>query len=167
MVVTLVFAGIASGTMLTPVGAADPSELPLASPSPLASEPAEAMCDSLANLRLYVGFVRDQSVKDDGLLPILVGVVASLSEAHTLAGLVGETYRPLADDLVTSLTNLKVAVRTLFDQGTIGAGLVQLGAAITDVGTKLDTLSAAIREPCPDESPSASPLPSPSASPES
>ena len=165
MVLTLVVAAIAGGSTLTPVGAADPSAPPLASASPAASEPAEAMCDSVANLRLYVGFVRDQSIKDDGLLPVLVGVVASLSEARTLAGLVRETYRPLVDDLVTSLTDLESAVRSFFDQGTVGAGLVQLGGAITDVGTKLDTLSSAVREPCPGELPAPSQLPAPSASP--
>jgi hypothetical protein len=123
------------------------------------------MCESLANLRLYVGFVRDQSIRDDGLLPVLVGVVASLSEARTLAGLVRETYRPLVDDLVTSLTDLDSAVRMFFDQGTVGAGLVQLGGAITAVGEKLDTLAGAAREPCPAESPAPSPLPPASASP--
>ncbi len=165
MVLTLVVAAIAGGATQTPVGAADPSAPPTASASPVASEPAGAMCDSVANLRLYVGFVRDQSIKDDGLLPVLVGVVASLSEARTLAGLVRETYRPLVDDLVTSLTDLESAVRSFFDQGTVGAGLVQLGGAITDVGTKLDTLSSAVREPCPGESPAPSQLPAPSASP--
>src|SRR3954447_22414146 len=127
----LVLAAIVSGTAITPVGAADPSAPPTASASPVASGPAAAMCDSLADLRLYVGFVQDQSIKDDGLLPVLVGVVASLSEARTLSGLVRQTYRPLVDDLVASLTDLQFAVRHLFDQATIGAGLVLLGGAIT------------------------------------
>jgi hypothetical protein len=115
------------------------------------------MCESLADLRIYVGFLRDQSIGDDHLLPILVGVVASLSEARTLAGRVRETYRPLVDDLVSSLTNLEASARTFFDHGTIGSGLTQFGQAIADVGVKLDSLSSAVREPCPSASPAAPP----------
>ena len=123
------------------------------------------MCESVSDLRLYVGFTRDQSVKEDGLLPVLVGVVASISEARTLAGLVDETYRPLVDDLIASLEDLHTAVRGFRDQGTVGAGLVQLGEGITSVGATMDALSAALREPCPVEAPGASGPPAASASP--
>ena len=169
MVLTLLFAAIAGAAAQSPVEAADPSvahrgrswRRPRRSRQNLQKRCAKASRISAP----YFGFVREQSIKEDGLLPVLVGVVASLSEARTLAGLVRETYRPLVDDLVTSLTDLESAARMFFDQGTVGAGLVQLGGAITDVGVKLDTLSSAVREPCPTESPAPSPLPAASASP--
>jgi hypothetical protein len=165
VLVSMVLTPVAIGALNAPVGAADPSPSPVVASSPAPTEPADAMCASVANLRLYVGFVRSQSIKDDGLLPVLVGVVASLSEARALAGLVSQTYRPLVDNLVTSLTDLETSVRTFFDQGTVGAGLVQLGGAIGAVGTQLDALSSAVKEPCPDGEPGPSMLPVPSASP--
>ena len=122
------------------------------------------MCESAADLRLYIGFLRDQSIRDD-VVPVLVGAAASLYEARTLAGLVSDTYRPLVDDLVRSLSDLVAAVRGFRDQGTVGAGLVQIGEAISGVGTAMDALSVALREPCPVESPGPSVLIVPSASP--
>ncbi len=123
------------------------------------------MCESAADLRLYVGFLRDQSIREDGLLPVLVGAVASLSEARRLSSLAGEIYRPLVNDLEASLTDLLTAVRRFRGQETIGAGLVTLGEAITGVGIAMDALSAGLREPCPGETPGASGLPAASASP--
>jgi hypothetical protein len=123
------------------------------------------MCESLSDLRLYIGFVRDQSIDDGELLPMLVGAVAALSEARTLAGLVSETYRPLADNLIGSLQGLETAVRGFRDEETIGTGLEELGVAITGVGTAMDALAAALRDPCPAEPPDASAPPAASASP--
>ena len=160
----LMLAALAGATMGPRVRAADASAVPGASASPSASEPSKTMCESVADLRLYVGFLRDQSIQEGGLVPVLVGAAASLSEARTLAGLVDQTYRPLVDDLIGSLQDLASAVREFRDQGTIGAGLVQLGQAIAGVGTAMDALSAALREPCPLESPAPSALPAPSAS---
>jgi hypothetical protein len=164
IVLTLVVA-LAVGATQPRVRAADPSAAPVASGSPLASETPKTMCQSLSDLRLYIGFLREQSVTDDGVLPILVGAVAATSEARTLAGLVNETYRPLVDALVDSLSGLQTAVRGFRDQGTVGAGIVQLGVAIAGIGTAMDALSAAMREPCPVEAPGASGLPAASPSP--
>jgi hypothetical protein len=163
--IMLVFAALAGVAPGPGVRAADPSPQSVAVASPVASEAPKTMCESAADLRMYVGFLQDQSIKEDGLLPVMVGVVASLSEARTLAGLVQETYRPLIDDLVNSLTDLEFAVRHIRDQGTLGSGLVQLGQAITVVGTKLDALSSTLREPCLVAAPGSSPLPAASASP--
>jgi len=165
IVLILVVAALAAWATQPRVRAADPSAAPVATGSPVASETPRTMCESLADLRLYVGFLRDQSIDDDGLLPVLVGAVASISEARTLASLVSETYRPRVDDLVASLEALQTAVRGFRDQGTIGAGLVHLGEAITGVGTAMDALSAALREPCPVEAPGASGSPAALASP--
>jgi hypothetical protein len=164
IVLLLVLAALALATTTPRVRAADASASPVTSAAPIASEAPKTMCESLADLRLYIGFLRDQSIEDDGLLPVLVGAVASLSEARTLAGLAGETYRPLVDDLVGSLATLASAIRDFRDQGTVGAGLVQLGESIAGVGASMDTLSVALREPCPLESPDAS-APAASASP--
>ncbi len=115
------------------------------------------MCQSAADLRLYLGFVRAQTVSEDGLVPILVGVAASIAEADRLLGLVSETYRPLVGELAASLRELGMTTRGIRDEGTIGAGLARLGEAITRVGLAMDALSVALREPCPD---AASPVPS-------
>lgn len=117
------------------------------------------MCESLADLRLYVGFLRGQSVSEDGMLPVLVGTVASLSEARTLAGLVGQTYRPLVDDLIGALAGLRSSLAGFGDAGTVGSGLVGVGEAIVAIGTRMDALSAALREPCPAASPAPSASP--------
>ncbi len=165
-IMSLVVAVATIGGVTQPYARAeDASPVPVASASSVASEAPKTMCQSVSDLRLYIGFLRDQSIKEDGLLPVLVGAVASLSEARTLAGLVDEQYRPLADELVASLQDLGTAVRGFRGQGTVGAGLVQLGEAIAGVGAKMDTLSTALRAPCPVEEPGASGLPAASASP--
>lgn len=143
----LALAIVALWALVSPISAADPAGSP-APGSPAASEPPQTMCESLADLRLYVGFLRDQSLSEDGMLPIVVGVAASLSEARTLAGLVTEVYRPLVDDLVGALSSLRLALRGFSDAGSVGSGLVAIGDAIGDVGTRLDVLSEALREPC-------------------
>ena len=148
-----------TASLALPLGVTAQSEAP--SEAPAASEAPPTMCQSLANLRLYVGFVRDQSPGEDGLLPILVGVVASIAEARTLAPLVGDEYRPLVEALVGSLDDLRSAVRGFGDAGSVGAGLVAVGESIVGIGTSLDALSLALREPCPDASPA--PVASPTA----
>jgi hypothetical protein len=144
---------LALTTLAVPVHAADPSGAPVAAGSPAASEAPPTMCESLADLRLYVGFLRGQSLSEDGLLPILVGAVASISEARTLAPLVGDTYRPLVEGLLASLQALRSAVRGFGDADTVGTGLVGIGEAIVGIGTTMDALSLALREPCPEASP--------------
>jgi len=165
MVVLLVVAALAGGSSQPAVMAADPSAPPAASAAPAPTDVPGAMCESASDLRLYVGFLRDQTISEDGLLAVLVGAVASLSEARTLAGLSGETYRPLVDDLIGALQDLGTAVRGFRDQGTVGAGLVQLGESIAAVGSAMDALSAGLREPCPPGSPAASAPPTTAASP--
>ncbi len=149
------------GAILAPHARAAEASTP---PAPVSSAAPKTMCESLADLRLYVGFLRDQSLHDDGLVPVLVGVVASLEEARTLAGLVGQEYRPLVDDLIEALRDLGSSVRGFREAGTIGSGLVQLGEAIARVGVTLDVLSGALREPCPLESPAPTTMPQPAPS---
>jgi hypothetical protein len=150
---SLVVAILALAGLASPIAAADPSTAPAAPGSPVASDAPPTMCESFADLQLYVGFLRQQSVGEDGLLPILVGSVASLSEAQTLAGLVGEAYRPLVEDLATALADLRTSVRGLREADTVGSGLVGIGEAIVGVGARMDALGAALREPCPEASP--------------
>jgi hypothetical protein len=158
------FAGIG------PVHAQDASPAPGAA-SPAASVPADGAagltaCQSAADLRLYVGFLRSQSLSEDGLVPILVGIAATVYEADRLLGLVDATYRPLVAELVASARALGTSVRELRASETIGAGLAQLGEAITRLGLAMDALSTALREPCPpDPSPvsSVAPAASPAA----
>ena len=150
VVVILVVTATIAGSMGSHVAAADPSGSPVTSAAPVPAEAPKTMCESASDLRLYVGFLKDQSLREDGIVPVLVGAVASLSEARTLAGLVGETYRPLVDDLIVSLQSLQGALRGFRDQPTVGAGLVQLGESISGIGVAMDALSVALSGPCPD-----------------
>ena len=138
-------------SLAMPVGVAGQSEAPPEAPT--ASQAPPTMCESLADLRLYVGFLRDQSLGDGGLLPILVGAAASIAEARTLLPLVGAEYQPLVEALLGSLEDLRSAVRGFRDAPTVGTGLVQVGESIVGIGTSLDALSIALREPCPEASP--------------
>jgi hypothetical protein len=127
--------------------AADPSAQP--STVPVAS-PSTTMCQSAADLRLIIGFLQDNSIEEDGLVPELVGAVAALSEARTLLGLVDETYRPLAGDLVAALQDLRTTIDGLSTQETLGAGVAAVGESITQIGLAMDALAVELREPCPE-----------------
>lgn len=156
-----------SWAAVAPSTAADPSAAPLAAPSPTPTlTAAQRMCESAADLRLYIGFLRATSLSEDGVLPVLVGLAASVGEARRLVGLVDATYRPMVEDLVASLEELRASVRELRDQGTLGAGIASVGEAITAIGEAMDALSTALRAPCPIELPdgSAPPAASPASS---
>jgi hypothetical protein len=135
--------------------AAEPSPAPSGSPSESAAPalasvpPGEAMCESVADLRLIVEFVQGTDIEADGWLPVFVGVVAGLSEARALLALVDETYRPLVEDLVSALESLFAIVDQLQGIESIGSRVAAVGAAITAVGGAMDELSVALREPCP------------------
>ena len=155
LAISLVIAAVvaaAPGTL-----AADPSASPSTSAEPAAAAspaastaPASAMCASAADLSLIIGFLRATDISEDGIAPTLVGTIAGFAEARTLAGLVGETYRPLVDDLVGSLMELRVTLGTFGDAATVGAGVVAVGEALIDIGEAMDTLAVQLREPCPD-----------------
>lgn len=166
VLLALLLAVLAGGALVPAAVAADPSQAPVASApaSGAPMDPAAAMCQSASDLRLYIGWLREQNPGEDGWLPVLVGAAAAFAEARTLVGLVDETYRPLASDLMTSLESLRTAVRGLRDEGTVGSRIAELGAAILAIGSSMDALSTALREPCgvPVE-PSLSPAPSPAA----
>ena len=107
------------------------------------------MCASAADLRLIVDFMRDTDVEMDGWVPILVGAIAGLSEARDLLGLVGESYRPMVEDVVTSLQDLFSIAEDLRGLETLGSQVAAVGEAITAVGVSLDELSVALQVPCP------------------
>jgi hypothetical protein len=144
--------------LVAPAAAQDPSGAPA---SPAASEAPPTMCESAADLRLYVGFLREQSLGEGDLLPILVGTVASIAEARTLLPLIGAEYRPLVEALLGSLDDLRSSVKGFGAAGTVGSGLVGIGEAIVGIGTSMDALSLALHEPCPEASPA--PMASPAA----
>lgn len=111
--------------------------------------PAEAACESAHDLGLIVEFLQDTDVEEDGWLPVLVGGIAGLSEARTLVGLVGETYRPLVNDLVVSLQDVRSTVDELGEMETTGAQIAAIGETIADIGTAMDALSTQLRTSCP------------------
>lgn len=154
-----------------PAAAADPSPAPVASaPATTTDGSTAAMCQSASDLALYVGFLRSSIRDRNGVVPIVVGAFAAFTEARNLAGLVGDTYKPLVDDLTTSIGDLRTSVQGLRDQGTLGAGLVGVGKAVVDIGNAMDNLSTTLREPCggalsASPAPAASAIPMPSASP--
>jgi hypothetical protein len=107
------------------------------------------MCSSGEDLRLIVEFVRGTDAETDGWLPIFVGVVAGLAEARTLLGETDAAYRPLVEDLIVSLQDLFAIVDQVRGLDTLGSQVAAVGEAITAVGTSMDALTVALREPCP------------------
>lgn len=159
----LLLSGIAVGPAAKVALAADPS--PAASPAASVA-PAPTLCESAADLALYVRFLGDQSLSEDGVVPILVGAAASIYEAQRLAGLIDATYRPLIAELRAALEELGGTARSIRDGATVGAGIADLGRSITRVGEAMDALSTQLRTRCDLPGATESPLPSPvSASP--
>jgi hypothetical protein len=161
----LVLAAAAAASAVLPLAAvaADPSPEPTAVSSPGITMPeGETLCQSADDLRLIVGFLREASFSEDGALPFVVGVIAGLSEAQTLAGLANETYGPLVGDLTGALGELRTTVEARGESGTAGAQIAAIGEAITAVGNAMDALSLQLQTPCPlgDQAP-----PEPSAEP--
>jgi hypothetical protein len=141
--------------------AAEPSAVPLTSIAPASPTstmaPVEAMCESAADLRLIIAFLRDTDVSEDGWLPVFVGTIAALSEARQLAGSVDQTYRPLLDDLIGTLEGLRSTIADLDELETVGSQLAVIGEAITDIGLAMDALSVQLRTPCPMGAPESAP----------
>jgi hypothetical protein len=166
LALVLALAASAYGPPPSGAVAAEPSGDPaaLVSPEPT-STPAESLCRSAEDLRLIVDFLRGTSLSEDGIVPVLVGTIAALSEARRLAGFVEETYRPLVDDLIAALQGLRTALDEFQDRGTFGAAIATIGEAVTEIGLAMDALGTALREPCPTDVPAASAAPSASAVP--
>lgn len=134
--------------------AAEASPEPAASPAPTIAPtiaPAEALCESAADLRLIIEFLQQADASEDGWLPIIVGVIAGLGEARTLVGLVDETYRPLVDELVVSLQEVRVMLDSLAELETTGARIAAVGEAITRIGNAMDALSVQLQTRCPSD----------------
>jgi hypothetical protein len=146
---------LSAAAMPAGLRAADPSPMSSGDPaaaaaSALPSVPAaEAMCASAADLRTIVDFIQGTDVEADGWVPLFVGALAGLSEARTLVELVGETYRPLVDELVASLEDLLSITEELSQLDTLGSQVAAVGEAITAVGNDMDALSTALKDPCP------------------
>jgi hypothetical protein len=153
-VIGLAIAALSLGALSAGALAADPSPDPasVASPGSEMTEPTE-LCQSASDLRLIIGFLRETSISEDGVIPVVVGVIAGLSEAQTLVGLVDETYRPLVEDFVISLQELRTTVDELGEAATLGAEIASIGEAITEIGTAMDALSVQLQTPCPVEDP--------------
>jgi hypothetical protein len=138
--------------VLIPSGirAAEASATPEAamSPSPTMTPP-EALCGSVSDLQLIVEFLRGTDVEEEGWVPVLVGVVAALSEARALASAAGQTYAPLVDELVTSLEQLRTTIDEARGTGTIGSRIAAIGEAVTGIGNAMDALAVQTRTPCP------------------
>ena len=75
--------------------------------------------------------------------------IAGLSEARQLASFVGETYRPLIDDLIISLEGLRMTLDEVGGEATAGAQLAAVGEAITAIGNAMDALSVQLQTGCP------------------
>jgi hypothetical protein len=141
---------LALGLLLpaTHVGAQEsPSPAPEASAEPSLT-PSDAACESVDDLRLIIDFLRETDPSEDGWVPVLVGVVAGLSEARQLLGLVGETYRPLVEDLVVSLQDLRDTVDEISDEETLGARIATISESVADIGYAMDALGAQLRTRC-------------------
>jgi len=134
-----------------PPGFLAPSAAPDSTPGPSPTLITKTMCESGADLRTDIDFLRSLELREDGLISVLVAVDSALGEARTLGTLVTEEYRPQAVDLVLSLENLRLTVDELSQQETLGAGIATLGESIAEIGDAMDALTLELRDPCPDE----------------
>jgi hypothetical protein len=157
--VSLLLAGI-SGPTASVALAADPSP-PASSAAPAASAtPGPTLCESAADLALYVRFLRDQSLSEDGIVPILVGAAAAIFEAQRLGELIDATYRPLIAELRAALEELGASARSLRGESTLGTRIADLGTSITRVGLAMDALTTQLRTRCDLSGAAGSPAPS-------
>jgi len=146
LVLMLVVALLSVLALALPVAAQDASPDPSASPTA-----AEAACQSASDLEVILGFVIDSVEAESGLVPVGIGVIAALSEARTLVQLVGEAYRPLVQDLIVSLQDLRATIGDLDDLDTAGAKLAVVGETVVDIGNAMDAVSMQLRTGCPEE----------------
>lgn len=122
------------------------------SPAPTASmTPAEAACASADDLRVILDFTRESVESDRGLVPVGIGVIAGLSEARVLAGLAGEVYRPLVEDLIVSLQDLRDTIGSLDEIDTAGSLVAAVGEDLVVIGEAMDELGAQVSTDCPEE----------------
>ena len=111
----------------------------------------KTMCQSGEDLAVDVAFLRSIDVSEDGVLSLIVGVDTALGEAQLLADLGVDEYRPLVEDTIVALQDLRDVGDDARDQETIGAGVAIIGEAITDVGEAMEALETQLREPCPEQ----------------
>jgi hypothetical protein len=131
--------------LAAPVSAQEGSATPSASLTP-----AEAACASADDLRVILDFTRESVESDRGLVPVGIGVIAGLSEARNLADLVGDVYRPLVEDLIVSLQDLRDIIGDLDEIDTVGSKVAAVGEALVDIGDALDELGVQLRTGCPE-----------------
>ena len=110
----------------------------------------QAICETADNLRLVVGFLQDTSVAEDGVIPLVVGGMAGVSQARELADLVGDTLRPLVEDVIVSMQGLRDIGDEMSDDQTLGAKVAILGESVVQIGESMDALGLQLRERCPD-----------------
>ena len=111
----------------------------------------KTMCQSGEDLAVDIAFLRSIDVSEDGVASLVVGVDAALGEAQLLAELVVDEYRPLVEDTVVALQELRDVGEQVREQETLGAGIATIGEAITEVGEAMDALTLGLREPCPEQ----------------
>jgi hypothetical protein len=145
-VALLLLALVALPLMAAPVAAQGESPAPTASLTP-----AEAACASADDLRVILDFTRESVESERGLVLVGIGVLAGLSEARDLAGLAGDVYRPLVEDLVVSLQDLRDTIGDLDEIDTAGSMVTAVGEALVDIGNAMDELGAQLRAGCPEE----------------
>jgi hypothetical protein len=129
-----------SGGLLAQDATMEPAASPTAS---------EAACQSADDLRVIVDFIGDSVESEAGLIPVGIGVIAGLSEARALLGLVGEAYRPLVEDLVLSLQDTRDSLGALGDGASAGERVAAIGESLVGIGEAMDELGTQLRTPCP------------------
>jgi len=132
--------------VLAPAAEATPATTAEASAVPI----TKTLCESSADLQVDIEFLRSMELSEDGLVTVLIAADTALDEAHLLADLVAEEYRPLATDLALSLEGLRTTVDMLDREETAGASIAAIGESIVEIGEAMDALTLQLREPCPE-----------------
>lgn len=118
-------------------------------PRPTPSPEPPTLCQSADSLGAAVEALREVDLDEVGALGVKETIDTTLEEARQFSTVVGDEFRPLVDDLVASLQDLRVTVDGLGDQATLGAAVASIGESITQIGNAMDALAVGLRTPCP------------------
>lgn len=140
---------VPSGSAVAPSGA--PGAAATADVSESATPASKTMCQSSEDLAAEIALLRSIDVSEDGVVSLITAADAAIGEAQLLAELVVDEYRPLVEDTVVALQELRDIGEEARGQATIGARVATIGEAVTEVGRAMDALETQLRQPCPQQ----------------
>jgi hypothetical protein len=108
----------------------------------------EAVCDARTKLQKNLDSLEDPSLLTEGKSGIQSSLDSLEKDLDNLTDAAKRDYQPQVDAVKSSLDDLKTAVKNLGD-GSITAGISDVGQAVTKVGTTTETLLDQVKADCP------------------